>query len=349
MDAMWPRRGLALIVLSLLVGVATVLPAMAAGNVDMQWHVDDFHVKADAKLEWLIAGLNGSTTNDEKLSWYLQAKDYLAQYADQAVAGIWSVAGDDPDLAALAEEYIARVNALEAEHLTLMGIAYEESLDTTTTTTSTTSPSTTSTSSTSTTSTTVATSTTTTVPKSTTTTVPKPTTTTIPKQTTTTVAPTTTTTVAPTTTTTVAGNATTTTTTVAVVAEPDSDPDDFVGDFGETPSGDAETSLLGDADPGSGDVSTPTGAAGDGFGVSSVLVSLEDSESLPATAMLASYVPADLPMGATEPVVGLFAILEMVVGAFLSSFRQLAGPVAASAIFLVYSVASHLRGRSAAS
>ena len=72
---------------------------------------------------------------------------------------------------------------------------------------------------------------------------------------------------------------------------------------------------------------------------------IEASGVLPATGMLAKYVPADLPGGLAIPVVGFLAIVEMIIGAFVASLRQLGGPLAAAAIFVGFSVWQHLRSK----
>lgn len=114
----------------------------------------------------------------------------------------------------------------------------------------------------------------------------------------------------------------------------DSEPDDFVADFGDAPTS--------DVNPPSFQAAGQQVSLGDG---ASMVAGLGDSESLPGTAMLVRFVPPDLPAGAIEPVVGLFAVIEMVLGAFVSSFKQLGGPVTAAALYLVYSVVHYLRAK----
>ena len=69
----------------------------------------------------------------------------------------------------------------------------------------------------------------------------------------------------------------------------------------------------------------------------SLASTIEASGVLPATGMLARYVPANLPGGLTRPVVGFLAIIEMIIGAFVASLRQLGGPLTAAAIFVGFS------------
>ena len=77
----------------------------------------------------------------------------------------------------------------------------------------------------------------------------------------------------------------------------------------------------------------------------SLASTIEASGVLPATGMLAKYVPANLPGGLTRPVVGSLAIIEMIIGAFVASLRQLGGPLTAAAIFVGFSVWQHLRSK----
>jgi hypothetical protein len=61
--------------------------------------------------------------------------------------------------------------------------------------------------------------------------------------------------------------------------------------------------------------------------------------------MLAPYQPANLPSRLPAPVTSLFAVFQLILGAFISSFRQIGGPAAAGAWYLAYEVWRHLRSK----
>jgi len=70
------------------------------------------------------------------------------------------------------------------------------------------------------------------------------------------------------------------------------------------------------------------------------LIQMEDS---PARGLLLRYVPADLPVGMARPVVGVVAIIEMIVGAFVASFERLGGPATAASLYVTYAVWQYVR------
>lgn len=78
---------------------------------------------------------------------------------------------------------------------------------------------------------------------------------------------------------------------------------------------------------------------------SQFLFNVEPSEVVSAQQMLIPYEPGNLPSRLPAPVTSLLAILQMVLGAFLSSFRQIGGPAAAGAFYLGYEVWRHLRSK----
>ena len=78
---------------------------------------------------------------------------------------------------------------------------------------------------------------------------------------------------------------------------------------------------------------------------SQFLFNVEPSEVVSAQQMLIPYEPANLPSRLPAPVTSLLAVLQMVLGAFLSSFRQIGGPAAAGAFYLGYEVWRHLRSK----
>jgi hypothetical protein len=73
------------------------------------------------------------------------------------------------------------------------------------------------------------------------------------------------------------------------------------------------------------------------------VASLMQMDDSPARGFLLRYVPADLPAGMARPVVGVVAIIEMIVGAFVASFERLGGPATAASLYVTYSVWQYVR------
>ena len=319
MDSVLRHRAFALL-FSVFIGLAVAsIPALAASS-PLDAIVDEYEAASAAKLDWFETKMDGSGTAKQKRQWYEQTLVWLAQKADNALEDLITAAANDPILLAEVPGLAQEIADLEHEFLEEAEKIYNSHVEPVVTTTITLPPITT---------------TTLQLPPITTTTVPSVTTTSTSTTSSTTTS--TTTVPAPTTTTTrpVSGSAT---------VLPPPPPADGSSSAGPTVSPDGVAIVQAPKAPEVGsqvlsEVASPPVSR------SQFLFNIEPSEVASAQQMLIPYEPANLPSRLPAPVTSLLAVLQMILGAFLSSFRQIGGPAAAGAFYLGYEVWRHLRSK----
>lgn len=319
MDSVLRHRAFALL-FSVFIGVAVAsIPALAAGG-PLDGIVDKYQAASEAKLAWFETKMDGSGSAKQKSQWYDQTMSFVSQKADLTLEELMAAAANDPILLAQVPGLAQEVADLEHEFLEEAERIYNSYVEPAVATTITLPPITT---------------TTLQLPPITTTTLPSITTT----STTSTTSSTTTTTVPATTTTTrpVSGSATAAPPPSAggsSPAGPTVSPEDLT--IVQAPivveGSEAASQVLSEL------ASLPVPR-------SQFLFNVEPSEVASAQQMLIPYEPANLPSRLPAPVTSLLAVLQMVLGAFVSSFRHIGGPAAAGAFYLGYEVWRHLRSK----
>lgn len=324
MDSLGRHRCFALLFMFFFVGVVFAMPALADSD-PMQAIVDDYASGGDAKLVWLEKQMEPPSTETQQLQAYESATRWIARNADAALEQLIKTAGTDPVRLAQIPKLAEEIAELEQQFLESAEEIYNDYVPPVTTTI--------------------------TLPPVTTTTLvklPLVTSTTLP------IATTTSTTASSSTST---SSTSTTSTTLAKVTTT-TRPSNAVGSIPPT------TTRVGSPTGGSGgDVvtaGTPAAvAAATNANASNVLsasvdaaiprspflFNVEPSEVVSVQQMLAPYRPADLPSRLPAPVTSLLAVLQLILGAFISSFRQIGGPAAAGTLYLVYAVWRYLRSK----
>ncbi len=318
------HRAFALL-LSVFIGVAVAsIPALAASG-PLDAIVDDYKVSSEAKLDWFEAKMDGPGTAKQKTKLYEQTVSWLAQQADGTLEELVSAAANDPILLAQVPGLAQEVAIMEHEFLEEAERIYNSYVEPVVTTTIT-------------------------LPPITTTTLQLPpiTTTTLPSITTTSTSTSSTT-------------SSTTTTTVPVVTTTTTRPVSGSATAAPPPTSGGSSSAGSTNSPGDVTLVPPPSAVGTATGEigsqvlsdstsavvprSQFLFNVEPSEVVSAQQMLTPYEPANLPSRLPAPVTSFLAVLQMVLGAFLSSFRQIGGPATAGAFYLGYEVWRHLRSK----
>ncbi|MDH3193275.1 MAG: hypothetical protein OEY55_01205 [Acidimicrobiia bacterium] len=322
MDSVLRHRAFALL-FSVLIGVAVAsIPAMAASG-PLDAIVAEYEAASEAKLAWFETKMDGSASAKQRSQWYEQTLTWLAQKADDTLEDLVTAAANDPVLLAQVPGLAQEIADLEHEFLEEVEDTYNSYVEPVVTTTMTLPPITT------------------TTPQ-----LPPITTTTLPSKTTTS-------------TTSTSTSTTTTTTTVPAATTPTTRPVSGSATAAPPPSAGGSSSAGPAVSPEDVTVVQATIAAEGGEAGSQVLSELaslsvprsqflfnvEPSEVASAQQMLIPYEPANLPSRLPAPVTSLLAVLQMVLGAFVSSFRQIGGPAAAGAFYLGYEVWRHLRSK----
>lgn len=300
-------------------GMIFAIPAMADGNV-LDGIVDDYKAASEAKLEWLENRMGPPATAKQQAQAYQQTTVWLTQKADDTLEDLLIAAGNDPILLAQIPELVQEIAEMEQEFLEEAEEIYNTYVPPVTTT----------------------------LPPVTTTTVTLPPITVPPVTTTLPVIPssTTSTTTTSTTSTTVA-MVTTTTTRPQAVPVPVTVPPSSGASASGGPGIDGVIAEVANS------VEVTESAAGSrvlseaaaAVPRSPFLFNVEPSEVVAVQRMLAPYEPAALPSRLPAPVTSFLAIVQMVVGAFLSSFKQIGGPATAGGLYLVYEVVRHIRSK----
>ena len=311
MDSVLRHRAFALL-FSVFIGLAGAsIPALAASS-PLDAIVDEYEAASAAKLDWFETKMDGSGTAKQKRQWYEQTLVWLAQKADNALEDLITAAANDPILLAEVPGLAQEIADLEHEFLEEAEKIYNSHVEPVVTTTIT-------------------------LPPITTTTLQLPpiTTTTVPSVTTTSTSTTSSTT---TNTRPVSGSAT---------ALPPPPPADGSSSAGPTVSPDGVAIVQAPKAPEVAEVGSQvlSEVASPPVSRSQFLFNIEPSEVASAQQMLIPYEPANLPSRLPAPVTSLLAVLQMILGAFLSSFRQIGGPAAAGAFYLGYEVWRHLRSK----